>query len=198
MAKRYDRAYFDRWYRRPGRRVRTGAELARTAAMVVAVTEWVLGRRLRSVLDVGCGEGPWQPALQRLRPGSRYAGVDPSAYAVGRFGRRRNLRLGRFDELSGLGLAGPYDLVVCADVLHYLGAAELARGLPMLSDLVGGVAYVQAYTRADDVEGDMRGFRRRSAGAYRRLLRGVGLVPIGAGCWAAGAHAGRLAALECA
>jgi SAM-dependent methyltransferase len=198
VAKRYDRAYFDRWYRRPGRRVRTGAELARTAAMVVAVTEWVLGRRLRSVLDVGCGEGPWQPALQRLRPGSRYAGVDPSAYAVGRFGRRRNLRLGRFDELSGLGLAGPYDLVVCADVLHYLGAAELARGLPMLGDLVGGVAYVQAYTRADDVEGDMRGFRRRSAGAYRRLLRGVGLVPIGAGCWAAGAHAGRLAALECA
>jgi SAM-dependent methyltransferase len=197
VAKRYDRAYFDRWYRHPVHRVRTRAELARTVAMVVGVTEWVLGRRLRSVLDVGCGEGPWQPILQRLRPGSRYAGVDASAYAVGRFGRRRNLRVGRLGQLAELGLDGPYDLVVCADVLHYLGAAELARGLPLLADRVGGVAYVQAYTRADDVEGDMRGFRRRSAAAYRRLLAGVGLVPIGAGCWAAGEHGARLAALDC-
>jgi len=165
--------------------------------MVVGVTEWLLERPLRSVLDVGCGEGPWQPVLQTLRPGSRYAGIDTSAYAVARFGRRRNLRLGRFDQLAELGLDGPYDLVVCADVLHYLGGAELARGLPALAEHVGGVAYVQAFTRSDDIEGDLRGFRRRTAGAYRRLLTGVGLVPIGVGCWAAGAHGARLAALEC-
>jgi len=197
VAKRYDRAYFDRWYRHPGHRVRTRAELRRTIMMVVGVTEWVLGRSLRSVLDVGCGEGPWQPVLQALRPGSRYAGVDASAYAVGRFGRRRNLRVGRFDQLAELGLDGPYDLVVCADVLHYLGATELARGLPMLAAHVGGVAYVQAYTRSDDIEGDMRGFHRRTAAAYRRLLTGVGLVPIGIGCWVAGECGARLAALEC-
>jgi len=197
VAKRYDRAYFDRWYRHPGHRVRTPAELRRTVTMVVGVTEWVLGRRVRSVLDVGCGEGPWQPILQTLRPGSRYAGVDASAYAVERFGRRRNLRVGRFDQLAEIGLDGPFDLVVCADLLHYLGAAELARGLPMLAAHVGGVAYVQAFTRSDDVEGDMRGFHRRPAETYRRLLAGVGLVPIGAGCWAAGALGARLAALEC-
>lgn len=197
VAKRYDRAYFDRWYRRPGHRVRTRGELARTVAMVVAVTEWTLGRPLRSTLDVGCGEGPWQPLLRRLRPRARYAGVDPSAYAVGRFGSRRNLRLGRFDELDALGLDGPFDLVVCADVLHYLGRAELGRGLPMLAAHVGGVAYVQAYTRSDDVEGDLRGFHRRSAAAYRSLLRGVGLVPLGAGCWVAGALGAHLAALDC-
>lgn len=197
MAKRYDRAYFDRWYRDPRRRVRTRAELGRTVRMVVGVTEWVLGRPLRSVLDVGCGEGVWQPILQRLRPGSRYAGVDPSAYAVARFGRRRNLRVGGLGDLDALGLDEPYDLVVCADVLHYLDAAELARGVPMLADRVGGVAYVQAFTRSDDIEGDVRGFHRRSAAAYRRLLEAAGLVSIGAGCWAAGAHAQRLAALEC-
>jgi SAM-dependent methyltransferase len=197
-AKRYDRAYFDRWYRHASHRVRTPAELRRTVAMVVGVTEWVLERPLRSVLDVGCGEGAWQPALRRLRPGARYVGVDASAYAVARFGGRRNLRVGRFDQLAELGLRGPYDLVVCADVLHYLGAAELARGLPALAARTGGVAYVQAYTRSDEIEGDMRGFRRRSASTYRRLLLGVGLVPIGAGCWAAGAHGARLAALDCA
>lgn len=197
MAKRYDRAYFDRWYRRAGRRVRTPAELARTVAMVVAVTEWVLDRRLRSVLDVGCGEGPWQPILQRLRPGSRYAGVDSSAYAVARFGRRRNLRLGRVDELASLGLNGPFDLVVCADVLHYLTASELGRGLPMIAEQVGGVLWVQAYTRSDDIEGDLRGFHRRPAAAYRRRLEGVGLASIGVGCWTTGAHAASLAALEC-
>lgn len=198
MAKRYDRAYFDRWYRHPRHRIRTRAELLRTVQMTVAVTEWALGRGLRSVLDVGCGEGPWQPLLQRLRPGSRYAGVDPSPYAIARFGRRRNLRLGRFDDLGTLGLDGPFDLVVCADVLHYLDADELRRGLPALANLVGGVAYVQAYTRSDDVEGDLGGFHRRSADAYRRLLRGVGLVSVGAGCWAAGPVARQLPALECA
>ena len=36
MSKLYDRAYFDRWYRDPARRVRAPASVARTVAMVVA------------------------------------------------------------------------------------------------------------------------------------------------------------------
>jgi len=196
VAKRYDRAYFDRWYRHPRHRVRTRAELTRTVQMVVGIAEWVLGRPLRSVVDVGCGEAPWQPILQRLRPGSRYAGIDPSPYAAARFGRRRNVRLGRFDELDALGLDGPFDLVVCSDVLHYLTMTELRRGLPMLADLTGGVAYVQAFTRSDEIEGDLTGFHRRGAAVYRRLLQGVGLCPLGAGCWVSGAHAKVLSSLD--
>ena len=123
-VKRYDRAYFDRWYR--DRRIGSAADLARTVAFAVAVTEQVVGRPLRSVLDVGAGEGRWQPMLHRLRPRARYAGVDSSEWAVERWGRRRNLRLGSIDTLDRLGLDGPFDLIVVADVMHYLPDGDSA------------------------------------------------------------------------
>ena len=68
------------------------AHLQRKVLHAVGATEYLLETRITSVLDVGCGEGPWQPALRRLRPEARYIGIDPSTYAIERFGRRRNLR----------------------------------------------------------------------------------------------------------
>ena len=98
-AKRYDRDYFDRWYR--GEDAPKGEdELLRQVALAVSATESVLNRPLASVLDVGCGEGRWQPVLQRVRPGARYLGIDPSGYAVDRFGEERNLMAGSFRELE--------------------------------------------------------------------------------------------------
>ena len=195
-AKRYDRRYFDRWYRNPSRRVKGPAELARKAALAVAAAEAVLGRPLRSVLDVGAGEGRWQPVLQRLRPGSRYAGLDASEYALRRFGRRRNLRLAAFADLAESGAEGPYDLVVCSDVVHYLPAAELRRGLAAFPPLIGGVAFLDLLTSADGVEGDLRGFLRRSAGWYRSVFLGAGLVPLGLHCWTTAPIARLLPGLE--
>ncbi|KAB2953127.1 MAG: methyltransferase, partial [Thermoanaerobaculia bacterium] len=48
MGKTYDRAYFERWYRRPASRLETPAELRRKVAMAVAIAERYLGRALRS------------------------------------------------------------------------------------------------------------------------------------------------------
>lgn len=181
--KQYDRAYFDTWYRSPGSRVTGRAEVERKVRMVVGITEHLLGRKIRSVLDVGCGEGVWQPILQQLRPGSRYAGVDASEYVVRRFGKRRNIRLGTFGDLDALGLAGAYDLVVVCDVLHYLRAPELRRGLEVIAEHLGGVAYLEAYTRADAITGDMDDFRRRTAPEYRRMFHQAGLRPVGLQCY---------------
>ena len=182
--KQYDQAYFDRWYRDRRRRVTSDEELERKVGMVVAMCEFVLGRTVESVLDVGCGEGAWQPILQELRPGSRYAGVDSSDYAVARFGSERNIRHGTFAKLDELGLEDGYDLIVCCDVLHYLPAAELTQGLPVLADHLTGVAYLEAYTRSDAIAGDMDGFLRRPTRRYRRLFRDSGLIPIGLQCYA--------------
>ena len=193
-GKRYDRAYFDRWYR--DRRIGSAADLARTVALAVAMTEQLLARPLRSVLDVGAGEGRWQPLVHRLRPRARYAGVDSSAWAVGRWGRRRNLRLGAIETLDQLGLDGPFDLVVASDILHYLPTAVLRRGVAQLVGLLGGVAFLPVFTAQDDIEGDHAQFQRRSAATYRRLFAQAGLIPLGMYGWTLQARRPDLAKLE--
>lgn len=179
--KAYDRSYFDRWYRGGSPAIASRAVLTRKVAAAVAVTEFVLDRPLRAVLDVGCGEARWQPVLHRLRPRAAYLGIDSSEYAVRRFGARRNVRLGTFGDLSLHDFDERFDLVVCSDVLHYLPGKEIERGLPALVDRVEGVAFLEVFTRSDEIEGDLDGFRRRPPGWYRRAFERAGLAAIGLG-----------------
>ena len=192
--KQYDRAYFDHWYRGAG--VRPRAALERRVRLAVSAAEYALGRPIRSVLDVGCGEGEWGVVLRALRPKARYLGVDPSAYVVARFGRRRNLVAGDFATLEALPLGADHDLVVCADVLHYVRDTELKRGLPALAALTGGVAWLETFTAGDRVEGDRRGFLRRAPAFYARALRHAGFTRLGLHCWAGPALSGAFSALE--
>lgn len=196
MPKQYDQAYFDRWYRHPRHRVKSDDALVRKVRMVLALAEWYLEHPVRSVLDVGCGEAPWFPVLQLLRPKASYLGLDPSPYAVQRFGRTRNVRLCRFGELAQQRFERPVDLLVCADVLHYLPSRELDRGLPALAELCGGVAFIEAFAREDDAVGDDDDFKRRPAAFYTTRLRGTGLRPLGSHCWLSPALAGQVTALE--
>ena len=193
----YDRAYFDKWYRSPTHRVRSPAELSRLVAFVVTTAEYVLGRRVRTVLDVGAGEGNWQPLLRRLRPGLSYQGVDPSPYAVRRFGRRRNVTLGDVTTLDALPLAkGGYDLVIANGVLNYLDADALRVGLPALARRAAGMLYLEIFTQADDVTGDTAFAESRPASWYRRRLRAAGLVGCGLHCYLPAEQAWRLVEME--
>lgn len=182
MAKQYDRDYFERWYRDPALRadaIGGRARLARKVAMAVATAEYWLDRPIRTVLDVGCGEGAWQPVLAKLRPTASYLGFDSSEYAVARFGPRRNIHLASFADFARLRPCAPVDLLVCSDVMHYLDARELDRGLPGLADLCGGVAFLEAFTREDTVAGDTVGFRRRPGRFYRDRLQAAGFIALG-------------------
>jgi len=177
--KRYDRAYFDSWYRGDDPPVGTTADLERAVGLAVAAAESVLARPLASVLDVGCGEGRWQPVLYALRPEASYLGVDPSEYAVVRFGESRNLRRGRFGELRYHVFDEPIDLVVCSDVLHYLPDEEIFEGLGALAERTGGVAVIDVFTEEDDPEGDRVDLHLRPASWYRAAFTESGLVAIG-------------------
>ena len=194
MTKHYDRAYFDRWYRDGG--IGGPARLARKVALAVATAEYHLERRIRSVLDIGCGEGAWRAPLRKLRPRVQYLGFDASEYAIARHGRTRNLRLARFGDFATLRPCAPADLLVCSDVLHYLPTRELDRGLPALADLCGGVAFIEVLAREDETEGDDHDFQPRPAAFYRRRLRAVGLQPLGSHCWLSPARIAHAAALE--
>jgi SAM-dependent methyltransferase len=194
-VKRYDQHYFDRWYRGRGR-VHAAGDVERKVALAVAAAEYFLRRKLRNVLDVGCGEGAWQPYLRALRPRVRYLGIDPSEYAVARFGRQRNLRRAGFDELTSLRLTQPFDLVVCSDVMHYLSDDEIRRGLPELVRLTEGVAFLEVLTADDSIVGDLEGLIRRPAAWYRRTFRAMGLQSAGPYLWLAPPIQGSAAELE--
>ena len=177
--KLYDRAYFEHWYHDRDTRILMRGSLERKVALAVAAAEFVMGRKIRSVLDVGCGEGLWRPVLRKLRPGVRYTGVDGSEYAVRKHGRRRNIRLASFGEFGKLKLDGPFDLVVCSDVLHYVPTRELAPGIRAIGRLVQGVAWIEAFTAEDETVGDHVEYHERPASTYMRLFREAKLVSIG-------------------
>ncbi|MEO7361654.1 MAG: class I SAM-dependent methyltransferase [Gemmatimonadaceae bacterium] len=183
MTDTYNQAYFEKWYRNPRYRVKTAAELARQVAFVLHTAEWVLARPVRSVLDVGCGEGQWRAALRKYRPSIQYTGVDPSAYAVSRYGKRRNIRLGSLGNLRELSLNGPFDLVVCCGMLNYIAAESLADGLAKVASLTHGLAFLEIFTGTDATEGDTSWPAPQSAVWYRSTLRSAGLMSVGLHCY---------------
>ena len=178
MSKRYEQDYFDRWYR-SSRAVVRPAAVQRKVRLALAATEYLLDRELRTVLDIGCGEAPWRAHLRRMRPDVEYTGVDPSEYAVRRFGRRRDILPGSFTTLDQIGLARSYDLIVCSDVLQYLTSAEVRKGLRIVAKRLGGVAFIEAFTVKDDMIGDRELWHERSAAWYRRAFADAGLTQIG-------------------
>jgi SAM-dependent methyltransferase len=182
-GKHYDEAYFEKWYRNPRTRVHSPDAVRRKIRLVLGVTEYFLRREIQSVLDVGAGEGTWGRELRRLRPGVRYLGVDPSEYVVARHGVRRNIRLGSFEQLPDLELGRSYDLIVCADMLQYVADEPLIRGIRHLGTLLAGVAFLEAYTSGDEMEGDLEGWHPRGRARYRRIFASAGLVACGVHCY---------------
>lgn len=196
----YDKAYFDKWYRHKTHRVRTPAQIRRIVSFTLSAAEYVLDRPIRTVLDVGAGEGHWQPILSRLRPGLTYIGVEPSEYAVARYGRRRGLRLGAVESLAALGLhetfPDGFDLVVCCGVLNYLSGPALGSALEQLQVHTSGLAWLELFTKHDAIEGDTTTMKPRSARWYRTRFARAGLVPCGLHLYAPKDRAMGLAELE--
>ena len=196
MTKRYDQAYFDRWYRDPHHRVATSAGVRRKVRLALGIAEALLERPVRHVLDVGCGEAPWRSHILDERPNAEYVGIDSSEYVVRRFGRTRGIRLGTFGTLGQLGLTDRFDLIVCCDVLQYVPTDELGPGLRAVESLLGGVAYVEAFTDVDELEGDKRHWHHRTPQWYRHAFRDARLTAVGMHCYVGEQLRGGTLALE--
>lgn len=194
--KTYDRAYFDRWYRDRRERVATRESLERKVRMVIGVTEYLLGRPVRTVLDIGCGEAAWRAVLRRLRREVRYIGVDSSEYVLTRFGTSRNIRRGSLGDLDAMRLPRKLDVVVCADVLQYVDARDADRGLRSIRRLLGGVAYIEMFAAEDGMVGDRSGWHERTASQYRAMVRQAGLTQCGPYCYVDADELDTLNALE--
>ena len=192
----YDKSYFDKWYRHPKHRVKSPLDIERQLRFVVASTEYLYERPVRKVLDVGAGEGNWSLALKKIRPGARYYGVDASEYAVQRFGKKRNIRLGTFGEIGELGLDDDFDLILCCGVLNYIAPRELSTGLRALAALTVGTAYFEIFTSADDATGDFSRESSYTPAWWRGRLRRTGWSPLGMHLYLPTPLTGVAAALE--
>lgn len=196
MNKQYDKHYFDRWYRNSSHDRASRSLLDRKVHMAVSIAEYYLERPIRSVLDIGCGEAVWRAPLRKLRPKLEYRGVDSSEYAVSRFGRARNIAFAEFGQLEQLRFGAPVDLLVCSDVMHYLSDAELKKGLKGFSELCDGVAFLELWTKEDDIVGDKIGFVERSADWYRKQFAKAGFQACGSHAYLATPLQSAAASLE--
>jgi len=178
--KKYDGEYYRRWYRDPCTRIGNAESTLRKAALALSAAEFFLGRRIETVLDVGCGDGLWLAAIETLRPRVRCVGVDPSEYVVRRLGRRHDIRLGTMGELAALKFRKPFDLIVCADVIQYVGNEDLRRGLSEMRRLArhgtitveiegNSTAFEQQIPLLDDI-GAVRMIAFRSVGYLSRIV----------------------------
>ena len=196
MPKTYDRHYFDKWYRDPCHAVGSPAELRRKVAMVVAQAEYYLGRPIRNVLDVGCGEATWLAPLRKLRPRIVYRGLDASEYVAARYGHSRHVGLASFGQLEQLRFDTRFDVIVCTDVLHYLKPAELRSGLYGIGEMLEGLAFLEVFTSRDEVVGDRQGFVSRPPSWYLREFGRAGLLSCGSHCYLGPRLTQHVAALE--
>ena len=173
----FDEAYYERFYRSARTRAEAPQDSLRRAAFITSYLAHI-GLPVLSVLDIGCGLGRTLAGVQTAYPMAHCTGVEVSDYLCREHGWIRGSVLDyRAEE--------PFDLVMCNDVLQYLGHADARAAIVNLAALCRGALYFGALTREDWEENCDRARTDgevclRSTRWYRRQLQ-RDFIPIGGG-----------------
>jgi trans-aconitate methyltransferase len=164
----FDSAYFRKYYFDKATRVTTAAEMRGRAQLIAAILRHA-GIPVRSILDAGCGIGLLREPFAAALPRARYEGLEASEYLCARY-RWTKGSVVDFEPRSAS------DLVVCYDVLQYLGDRDAARAIANLAKLARAAVYVSALTLEDwrancDRTLTDRAVHLRPGEWYRRRLR---------------------------
>jgi SAM-dependent methyltransferase len=175
----FDQDYYQRFYYNPRTAVTSRAEMRARGRMIAACVEYV-GLPVKSILDAGCGVGLLKAPLTRAFPAAQYVGLEYSEYLCKRYGWRQG-------SVATLRTRERFDLVVCYDVLQYLGVPEARRAIANLSRVCRGALYFGALTTEDwrdncDQSRTDRIPGLRPGGWYRRELKRA-FRPVGCGVW---------------
>jgi SAM-dependent methyltransferase len=175
----FDQDYYQRFYYNPRTAVTSRAEMRARGRMIAACVEYV-GLPVKSILDAGCGVGLLKAPLTRAFPAARYVGLEYSEYLCKRYGWRQG-------SVATLRTRERFDLVVCYDVLQYLGVPEARRAIANLARVCRGALYFGALTTEDwrdncDQSRTDRIPGLRPGGWYRRELKRA-FRPVGCGVW---------------
>ena len=164
----FDSAYFRKYYFDKATRVTTAAEMRGRAQLIAAILRHA-GIPVRSILDAGCGIGLLREPFAAVLPRARYKGLEASEYLCARY-RWIKGSVVDFEPRSAS------DLVVCYDVLQYLGDRDAASAIANLAKLTRAAVYVSALTLEDwrvncDRTLTDRAVHLRPGDWYRRRLR---------------------------
>ncbi len=164
----FDSVYFRKYYFDKATRVTTAAEMRGRAQLIAAILRHA-GIPVRSILDAGCGIGLLREPFAAALPRARYKGLEASEYLCARY-RWIKGSVVDFEPRSAS------DLVVCYDVLQYLGDRDAASAIANLAKLTRAAIYVSALTLEDwrancDRTLTDRAVHLRPGEWYRRRLR---------------------------
>jgi SAM-dependent methyltransferase len=175
----FDQDYYQRFYYNPRTAVTSRAEMRARGRMIAACVQYV-GLPVKSMLDAGCGVGLLKAPLTRAFPAAQYVGLEYSEYLCQRYGWRQG-------SVATLRTRERFDLVVCYDVLQYLGVPEARRAIANLARVCRGALYFGALTTEDwrdncDQSRTDRIPGLRPGAWYRRELKRA-FRPVGCGVW---------------
>jgi 2-polyprenyl-3-methyl-5-hydroxy-6-metoxy-1,4-benzoquinol methylase len=177
--RRFDEAYYHRFYESPQTRVVSPEEHANLASFVIGFARWNR-LDLKSVLDIGAGIGLWKHWLEKHDKGIAYTGTEVSVAMCKKHGWL-NRDIARWRDRK------KHDLIICQGVLQYLPDPDVAPAVANIASMSRGLIYVEVTTRGDlrdrtdKARTDADIFVRN--GSYYRGILAKHLISVGAGFW---------------
>jgi SAM-dependent methyltransferase len=175
--RRFDEAYYHRFYENPKTRIYGAKEHANLAQYVFSLARWN-DIPLLSVLDIGAGIGLWKNWIAKNAKDAEYTGTEVSQVMCKKHGYQHR-------DISRWRDRRKYDLIICQGVLQYLPDPDVAPAVANIAAMAGGLVYFEVLTRGDlreraDVDLTDTDVHVRN-GSYYRGLFAKHLIPLGCG-----------------
>lgn len=168
VRREFDQNFFRHYYDNAATSVVSADDIFKRACFVVAYLSH-LQVPVETVLDAGCGTGLWKRALHDIDPAIEYMGIDPSGYLCEKYGWFQS-------NVADFRSRKKFDLVVCQDVMQYMGAGEVEDSFAAIAAVCRGALYFDVPT-SDDIDDRLLDMKKtdksinvRSAAWYRKRL----------------------------
>ena len=139
--RRFDEAYYHRFYENPRTQVYTEDQHAALCEFVFGFARWNLVE-VKSVLDIGAGIGMWKDWIKKNARGVKYTGTEVSQVMCKKHGFVHR-DIARWRDRK------KHDLIVCQGVLQYLPDPDVAPAIANIAAMARGLVYLEVTTRLD-------------------------------------------------